>query len=206
MVITPQRWFAIFGGVAGVILVIFVLSISNLNRGDKSIKPHVISTDPILGNEGGSVTLVVFADFECEACKAEVPILKRVLSSNQKDIRLVFKDFPLPSHPNARRASEIARCAQDQGKFWQMHDALFSHQDELETVKMEVLSNEAGTDLTMLEQCVKNTAGATRIDASIAEGNRLLVQEVPTLFVNSQRLTGIVDESEILKAIQESKL
>lgn len=205
MVITPQRWLAIFGGVAGVILVIFTINITSQSRKDQSIKPRIVSTDPVLGNESGGVTLVVFADFECEACKAEVPVLKRILASNSKNIRLVFKDFPIPSHPNARHASEIARCAQDQGKFWQMHDVLFEHQIELGTVELGVLAKEAGVDVGLLDACLKAVGGGARIDAAIVEGNRLQVQEVPTLFVNSQRLTGVVDEPEIVKAIQESK-
>jgi protein-disulfide isomerase len=205
MVTTQQRWLAIIGGVAGVIIVIFTLTLTDLGQKDQSLKPHVVSTDPILGNESANVTLVVFADFECDACKAEVTVLKRVLASNQKDIRLVFKDFPMPSHVNARQASEISRCAQDQGKFWQMHDALFKHQIELDTVSLEVLATEAGADASKLDACMKAGSGAARVDAAIAEGTRLQVQEVPTLFVNTQRLTGILDESELIQAIQKAK-
>jgi len=131
-----------------------------------------------------------------------VPTLKSVLGLYQDTVTLVYKDFPLPQHPNSNRASQIARCAQDQEKFWQMHDALFNHQADLGTVTLDTLAQESGTDAAKLQACLDSQQTAARVNASIAEGKRLNIQEVPTLFVNDRQLTGLVTDTELRQIIQ----
>lgn len=192
---------SIIGGFAVLILVVFGLNI--LQTTDTSaVRPKVVQSDPQLGAERAKVTLVIFSDFECEYCQAEVPTLKLILGAYQKDVRLVYKDFPLPSHVQSNRAAQIARCAQDQGKFWQMHDVLYAHQTELGTVSLETLATESGTDAAQLQQCLESGQAVERVNAAIAEGKRLGIQEVPTLFVNDKQYIGIVEEAELRRSIE----
>ncbi|MEK7631236.1 MAG: thioredoxin domain-containing protein [Patescibacteria group bacterium] len=193
---------SIIGGFAVLIIVTYGLSL--LGAGSTAaVRPRVESTDPKIGAERGKVTLVVFTDFECEFCKAEVQILKSALGAYQNDVRLVFKDFPLPLHPNSNRASQIARCAQDQGEFWQMHDTLFDHQTELATISLEVLAQQSGTNAAQLQQCLESGQAVARVNAAIAEGKRLGIQEVPTMFVNDEQITGLVEDADLRQVIQK---
>jgi protein-disulfide isomerase len=178
----------------------FVVSVARQAGGAE--KPNILNTDPYVGKSNARVSIVVFTDFQCEFCKAEVATLKSVLATYQDKVRLVYKDFPLPTHQYARRAAEIARCAQDQQKFWQMYDALFNHQADLGTVSYETLAQEIQGDASALASCMERGDGSARIDASIAEARRLIITEVPTLYVNDARYVGILTESDLRAAIQ----
>ncbi len=195
-----RHWLTILSGAAALVLVVFAISVIKTNQGETSPTPRVTSDDPILGSSGG-VKIIVFTDFACEFCKAEVPILKSILADYQKDVQLVFKDAPLPTHPTARRAAEIARCAQDQGKFWQMHDALFEKQTQLGTIALADLAKDAEVDAAALEQCMSVGGGKARVDASVAESQRMLVNDVPTIFIGDERFTGLQEENALRQAI-----
>src|SRR6185437_4409293 len=87
-----------------------------------------ISVDgaPVRGPQGAPVTIVEFADYECPYCQQIQPVVDKLLSDYKGKIGFVFKDFPLPMHSHAEVAAEAAHCAQDQGKYWELHDFLFS--------------------------------------------------------------------------------
>ena len=183
------------------VLVVLMINTFSTKKVIKDLSPRIFSTDPYLGKSNAKVTLVIFTDFECEYCRAEVPILKSLMASNQNSVKLVYKDYPLSIHKNARRAAEIARCAQDQGggqgKFWAMHDQLFQNQDTLGALDLEKISKDVDIDSAKLKACLDSQAAAKRIDDNIAEGQRLNVTETPTLFVNERRITGLNEESVI---------
>jgi protein-disulfide isomerase len=200
MVTKQNIVFGVFLTFALVAVVFFGVSVFRQPAGP--LRPQVTSDDPYLGKSNAHVTIVVFSDFQCEFCKADVPTLKSVLAQFQDQVKLVHKDFPLPVHASARRAAEIARCAQDQGKFWQMYDALFNHQFELPTVALETLATESQVDVQALKTCLESSGGKARVDASIAEAQRLNITEVPVTFVNNQRITGIVDAATLQRTIQ----
>lgn len=84
-------------------------------------------TDPVKGNKDAKVTLVVFSDFECPFCVRFYPTVKQIEDTYKDSVRVVFKQFPLTQiHPNAQSAAEASLCANEQGKFWEYHDKLFS--------------------------------------------------------------------------------
>ncbi len=87
---------------------------------------------PTLGNKNAPIVIVEFADYECPFCNAAEKQLKSILSLYEGKILFAFRDFPLEQlHPDAMNAAEAARCAGDQGKYWEMHDLLFSNQQAL---------------------------------------------------------------------------
>lgn len=178
-------------------------TVSVLRQTGSAAKPRLHDTDPYVGKSNARIRVVVFTDFQCEFCKAEVSALKSVLAAYQDKVRLVHKDYPLPVHQHARRAAEIARCAQDQKKFWQMYDVLFAHQADLGTVSYETLAKEGEIDAATLASCMDQGNGSARVEESLAEGRRLLVTEVPTTYVNDQRFVGIVTEGTLRAAIEE---
>jgi protein-disulfide isomerase len=194
----------VIGGLAVLVLVVLMFTTFGTSPRVKALTPQVFSTDPYLGKSNAKVTLVIFTDFECEYCRSEVPVLKSILAANQKTIKLVYKDFPLAIHKNATRAAEIARCAQDQDKFWQMHDLLFQSQDSIDKLDLDALSKSVGIDAAKLKTCLDAKTVDKRIQQNISEGQRLEVAETPTLFINEKRLTGLNDESTIQSYIDEN--
>ena len=85
----------------------------------------------VKGKAGSKVTIVEFSDFQCPYCSRAYPVVNQVMKEYGDKVQLVFKQFPLVSiHPHAQKAAEAAACAADQGKFWEMHNALFEHQSE----------------------------------------------------------------------------
>ena len=96
----------------------------------------VDSSDPVKGD--GDIRVVEFSDFECPFCQKFQPVLKQVLTQFDGKVTHVWKDFPLPMHQNAMIAAIAARCAQEQGRFWEYHDVLFANQQPLRRTTQEV--------------------------------------------------------------------
>ncbi|RJO59728.1 hypothetical protein C4546_00680 [Candidatus Parcubacteria bacterium] len=196
-------FFWVVGALAAIVLVSLLTATIRTNSRVKDLQPQVFETDPLLGKTNAKVTVVIFTDFECEFCKAQVPILKRVLADYQNEIRLVYKEYPLPSHQNATYAASIARCAQAQNKFWQMHDVIFDNQSDLGNLDLAKLAQESQTDLNTLKACLDSKSETAKIQENLAEGQRLVITETPTIFVNERRLTGLNDETTIQNLIEE---
>lgn len=185
--------------------VIVAFAVSVFSKPTSRPTPTVRSSDPYLGKSNASVTIVAFTDFECEYCKSEVTSLKEVLAQYQDSVRLVHKDYPLIIHRNAQRAAEIGRCAQDQDRFWQMYDVLFTHQAELGTVSLETLAKEAEADAVKLASCMQRGEGKVRVEQSVEDARAMGIIDVPTMFVNDQQFTGLTDASTLRQAILEAK-
>src|SRR6185369_5738882 len=98
---------------------------------------HCKSGAPIRGEEKAPLTICEFSDFQCPHCKAAEPILKKALEDYKGRVKLAFKNFPLSSHPDAKSAAAAAVAAGMQGKFWQMHDRLFEHQEKMSAADLE---------------------------------------------------------------------
>lgn len=188
---------------AAVVVIAFAYSV--FSTPTSRPRPSVRTTDPYLGKSNADVTMVVFTDFECEFCKSEVAVLKEVLSQYQETVRFVHKDYPLFLHPNAQRAAEIGRCAQDQDRFWQMYDVLFNHQTELGSVTLETLAQEAQADPAALAACVERGDAKDRVAQSVADAQALGIEEVPTIFINDQQFTGLTEASTLRQAILEAQ-
>ena len=152
-----------------------------------------VSTEgaPIRGAADASVTVVEFSDFECPFCKQTHPTLKQLLELYPGRVRLAYRDFPLDSiHPQARRAAEAARCAQDQGKFWEYHDVLFTQSPQLALEDLRRYAGQVGLDVTKFDGCLAAGVHKAAVQRDLDEGNRLGITGTPAFFINGRTLTG----------------
>ena len=132
----------------------------------------------------------MFADFECPFCRRQVEVLRRLEGLFPGRVRVAFKHFPLPFHANARLAAEAAVCAQRQGKFWPLHDALFRSAQPLTRDTIDRLAQMAKIDTVRLWTDVQSGACAARVRADLEEGRAAGVEATPTLLVNGLRIPG----------------
>ena len=164
----------------------------------------VRTTDPVFGPRNAPVTVVEFGDFQCESCNDFRGVLERVRVQYGDRVRIVWKDFPLQSqHPDAQAAAEAARCAQDQGKFWEMHTQLFDHQADLAKREFTAMAQTIGINTTSFDRCMTDGIGRSRIQEDYNDGLAISVLATPTVIVNSFQFSGIPSANEIGQAIDQ---
>jgi len=111
-----------------------------------------------------------------------------VLEKNPKDVKLVIKHFPLPSHNFAKKAAIAALAAEKQGKFWEMHEKLFAHQKQLGDAKVEEIARELGLNMERFDQDLKDPEMQSRIDRDLNNGHQANVRGTPAIFMNGKLL------------------
>jgi protein-disulfide isomerase len=138
----------------------------------------------------GAVKVVEFGDFQCPACGAVFPELQRIKQEFASDITFAFRNFPLPQHANAQIAAEAAEAAGAQDKFWEMHDELYEHQTEWESLanpldKFVDYAREIGVaDIDRFKREITANTYSDGITADTNDGNSVGVSSTPTIFVN----------------------
>jgi protein-disulfide isomerase len=146
---------------------------------------------PSMGPPDAPVTIVEFADFECARCATMAPVLRQVLGNYPEEVRLVFRQLPLGSvNPRARKASEAALCAFDQGRFWDYHDALFEDQASLDRRSLEERAVRIGLDAVEFSLCLDSGRKAGAVDSDIEAAIGAGAYTAPTLYINGEMLTG----------------
>ncbi|MEN9577951.1 MAG: hypothetical protein RJA70_960 [Pseudomonadota bacterium] len=168
----------------------------------------VANTDPQRGAADALVTIVLFSDFECPFCQRVNPTLATLLREHGTDLRVVWKDNPLPFHPNARRAAALARFAYEKGGnplFWAAHDLLFADQQDLGDPLFERIA----TQLKFSWTGAKRALDSGKYDALFAESQDLAssfdAQGTPHFFINGKRLSG-AQPIEAFRALVEERL
>ncbi|MDE1970505.1 MAG: DsbA family protein [Patescibacteria group bacterium] len=165
-----------------------------------------------LGNKNASVTVVEFSDFECPFCRVfwrdTFPALKKEYIDTGK-VKFVYRNFPLSIHPMAVPYAEAALCANDQGKFWEMHDRIFGEQNKLGEGTITTTTNDdiiawahaTGLNMTQFSQCISQHIHADQIKADAADGSTLGVEGTPTFFINGKILVGALPPSDFERVI-----
>jgi len=147
-----------------------------------------VGKSPVKGPADASVTMVEFSDFQCPFCARSNPLIDQVIQAYPKDLKFVYKEFPLPMHQNAMPASRAAVAAQRQGKYWEMHDKLFANQQALQPDNFKQYAQELGLDVAKFEQDMNSPD----VQAQIAEDMQLARQSAvggtPTLFLNGKKV------------------
>lgn len=172
------------------------------------LEPHrstvQTSGHPSLGPATAPVTLVEFSDFECPFCANLFSTLKRVEKAYEGKIKVVFRQFPLTSiHPNAQKAAEASLCANDQKKFWEMHDSLFEAPKDLGVDAIKARATRLQLDVPAFAACLDSNKYAEQVRLDLLEGSRLGVTGTPAIFVNGRFLSGAQPFEEIAKVIEE---
>jgi protein-disulfide isomerase len=164
--------------------------------------------DPSRGPADALVTLVVFSDFECPFCKHATSIFDKLLAELPSDVRLVWKDLPLPRHAHAESAAELARVARErQGDagFWKAHDLLYEAQDRLGEATFRRIADTLGLGWASTQQAIRGAKFGAVIQADVALSDRVLVEATPTTFVNGIKLKG-VKPYEHVRALVDGEL
>jgi protein-disulfide isomerase len=154
------------------------------------------------GEASAPITIVEFADFECPYCSRAAETVEKVRAAYPGKVKLVFRHFPLSFHPKAPKAAEAAACADEQGKFWQMHDALFEGQD-LELEAMKANAQRLGLDAAKFDACLDSGRMAALVKRDQAAGNKAGVTGTPAFFINGVMLSGAQPEEAFHKVIDE---
>jgi len=174
-------------------------------------KPHgpalvlpVGPRDHAKGPANAPVTLVEYGDYECPHCGRAHPIVRSIQHALGERLRFVFRNFPLTeAHPNAENAAEAAEAAGAQGKFWEMHDELFDHQDALEPPDLVTYAERLGLDADAVGAAVEHHNDAERVREDFMSGGRGGVNGTPTFFLNGKRYDGEWDRRHLLAAIEQ---
>jgi len=165
----------------------------------------IVDSDPMRGNAAAPVTIVEFSDYQCPFCARVNPTLDRVRQVYGDRVRIVFKDFPLPNHPEAPKAAEAARCAGEQNKYWEMHDVIFANQRALQVPALKKMARDIGLNPTAFDQCLDSGQHAGAVAAAADLGARMGVNSTPTLYVNGRPIIGAMP-LEAFKLIIDEEL
>jgi Na+/H+ antiporter NhaA len=150
--------------------------------------------DHVRGNPEAPVTLVEYGDYECPHCGRAAPVVKELLERFDGRLRFVFRHLPLVDvHPNAALAAQAAEAAGAQGRFWDMHDRLFDHQDDLDPHDLSRHAAEIGLDVAAFEDDLRSHRFAGRVAQDVNSADEAGVAGTPTFFVNEVRYRGAYD-------------
>jgi protein-disulfide isomerase len=158
---------------------------------------------PAKGPKNAPVTIIEFSDFQCPFCARVEPALQEMLKTYGDKVRLVYRQFPLGFHANAQKAGEASLCANDQGKFWEMHDAIFADQHALGVDKLKATAARLGLNTDQFDKCLDSGKYKAQVQKDVADGVAAGVQGTPTLFINGRVISGAVPFSEIKRVIDD---
>jgi Na+/H+ antiporter NhaA len=163
--------------------------------------------DHIRGHEDGRVTLVEYANFECQFCGRAEPMIRELIAEWDDDLRYVFRHLPLADvHPHAQLAAEATEAAAAQDRFWEMHDLLFSHQDALDAASLSRWAAELGLDVERFDEDLHRRRHAPRVNADISSADASGVSGTPSFFVNGRRHHGPYDEETLSRAVRLARV
>jgi protein-disulfide isomerase len=173
------------------------MSLGDYNR----LLVPISEQDHIQGLVSASVALVEYGDYQCPIC-GEAHQLIKALQQQVNDLCFVFRHFPQPQiHPYAQRAAEAAASAAAQGQFWQMHNILFTHQQELGNDHLVEYANNLGLNIPQFLQGISSKVHINRINQDIESGLHSGVEVAPALFINGIRYTSLWNIEQLMAAI-----
>jgi protein-disulfide isomerase len=165
-----------------------------------------LAGEPFRGSEKAPVTIVKFEDFQCPFCKQIQPTVNALLSRYDGKVRLVHKDLPLESlHPQARQAAEAARCAHEQGKFWEYHDKLYATAPKASADDLQSYAKDVGLNAGSFDRCFASGKYKEVVQRDLNEGAQLGLTGTPTFFINGREISGN-QPSEAFEGIIDEEL
>jgi protein-disulfide isomerase len=163
--------------------------------------------DHARGEPAADLELVMYGDFECPYCTAAQSILERVRARLGDRLRFVFRHFPLEEvHPHARQAAEAAEAAAAQGKFWEMHDALYGAGGRLGEADLIAVARRLELDADQVDEALLSRRHRDEVDHDIATGRASGATGTPAFFANGIRVEGAFDAGSLVEALTESEV
>ncbi|MCU1281670.1 MAG: DSBA-like thioredoxin protein, partial [bacterium] len=165
-----------------------------------------VGNAPAKGPEHAKVTIVEWSDYQCPFCSRVEPTVDQIRKSYGKDVRVVWKNQPLPFHQNARPSAQVATAAyvkKGNSGFWKMHDTLFHNQQALDRPSLEKYAKEVGLDDNDVKDAIDNKKYDAQIDADSAEGSKFGARGTPAFFINGRSLSGAQPFDAFKKVIDE---
>lgn len=158
-----------------------------------------ITGDPILGQPTAPIQMIEFSDFLCPACQRASSMNRIILASHRHDTAFIFKNYPLDTscntiprtvHPGACLVAEAAECAQQQGKFWPLHDLIFKAGPKYDVKQLPADAQRAGLDVPAFQACLTSGQGMEAVKHDIAEAQKIGVSSTPTYVINGLPVPG----------------
>jgi len=147
---------------------------------------------PVKGPEDARITLVEFSDFECPYCAAAVREVDSIMAAYPKDVKLIYKQFPLSMHPHAEFAAEASLAAREQGKFWEMYELLFKNSRTLTLNGIFAMAKELGLDMDKFKADLDSAKFKKEVEKDIADGEAANVYGTPAFYINGKQYNGPV--------------
>ncbi len=150
------------------------------------------SNAPFFGSKNAKVTIVEFSDFQCPFCAEGAKILKQLKKKYGNKIKVVFKQYPLPFHTQAKKAAVAALCMNEQKTdlFWKMHDKMFADQSKLAPAALKQTAKELGANAEQFNKCLDDNKYIAQVEKDIQQGKDIGVKSTPTFFVNGKLVAG----------------
>lgn len=179
------------------------------------IKPEDIKDAPVWGNPNAKTTIVEFSDFQCPFCRVAAFNIKPYLQEYRKNVKFVFLNYPLdnscnkymerPMHANACLAAKASVCANEKGKFWEIHDGMFKNQNKIKKEMLLDLAEKNGIDKGWMGSCIDSPGTLAKVQADIETAHHIYLTGTPSVFIN-QRALRYWKVPEIMRPIIEEEI
>lgn len=163
---------------------------------------ELVATRLSRGTDDAAVTITSFSDYQCPYCSLAEPVLDEVLARYPEKVRIVHRHFPLDSiHPFARPAAEASMCADEQGKFWEFHQAIFNLSGKLADGSLAKIGENLGLDADELKSCIDERRFKDFVEADFAAGRAIGVTGTPAFYINGIVFSGARDADEMSRHV-----
>jgi protein-disulfide isomerase len=156
---------------------------------------------PVLGPANARVTLVEFSDFQCPYCSKASTQIAAILKAYPNDVKLIFKQFPLDSHPQALISAQASLAAHNQGKFWQLHDLMFANRTKLSPGAIHFWADSLKLDMKKFDADLNSPTVKKQVMKDLEDGEKAGVEGTPTLYIDGQRYNGDLDLAKVKPVI-----
>jgi len=170
--------------------------------GDILTGPIISSLDPMQGNIEAPVSIVIFADFECNFCRNQEKIIQEVFEKYKDKVKLIWKDYPEDNKESISYIAAVAaRCAYQQDSFWDYHDKLFSV-DISNVDDLIKVAEDLDLNTNKFKECLEGPEAQRLVDDNIEEANALNINGVPFIYINDQEIMGEMNFEDLEKIVE----
>ncbi|MCK4918817.1 MAG: thioredoxin domain-containing protein [Candidatus Pacebacteria bacterium] len=181
---------------------IIYFSSSDLKSSSYQEDKNWSNAENIKGPENAPITMVEYGDYECPACRNSYGMVKEVINEYQDQIKLIYRHYPLQFHKDAQGASIASECAGEQGKFWEMHEKLYTGKRGLKEKGLKIYAKEVGVDEEKFNECFAGNGYFDKINKQKEQGEKDAINGTPAFFINGKQVINSRN-SKYLPTIQD---